>query len=172
MFLLIELLTDSQGMVAPVFIQLSRSRLHVTILTIKGVVFLADCWSFSLPTYLMPTSRRRVTKHAFSPETRMAARPTLPPSGIEPSDQYSHELRACRTSDKKSIIIYPRLYRPKNDPQNEDPAESCMAWQNQEDGMDQLNWLKKIHEVIDKSEPTSHPRVQMSCPLSITTVKL
>ncbi|KAH6710831.1 kinase-like domain-containing protein [Leptodontidium sp. MPI-SDFR-AT-0119] len=90
----------------------------------------------------------------------MALRHILPPTGIEPSDQYSHELRACRTSDKKSIVIYPRLYRPQNDPYYEDPAESCMAWQNQEDGMDQLNWLKKIHEVIGASEPTSHPRVQ------------
>lgn len=35
-----------------------------------------------------------------------------------------------------------------------------MAWQNQEDGMDQLNWLKKVHEIIGESQPTSHPRVQ------------
>ncbi|PQE33367.1 serine threonine kinase protein [Rutstroemia sp. NJR-2017a WRK4] len=85
----------------------------------------------------------------------------LPPNGIKPVDEYSaYRVRVCRTEDKKSLIIYPSLYRPRNDPFYEDPDGSCHAWQNQEDSMDQIEWLKKIHEVIGSSEPTTHPRVQ------------
>jgi hypothetical protein len=88
--------------------------------------------------------------------------PCLPPNGIKPADQYGDGMSACRTKDKKSLIVYPSLYRPQNDRFYEDPDGSCLAWQNQEDVMDQLGWLKKIHEVIGSSEPISHPRVQRS----------
>ncbi|PVH74361.1 hypothetical protein DL98DRAFT_31845 [Cadophora sp. DSE1049] len=85
----------------------------------------------------------------------------LPPTGIRPVDQYGvNGLSACRTEDKKSLIIYPEIYRPQNDPKYEDPNGSAHAWQNQGEEMDQLDWLKMIHDIIGASEPTSHPRVQ------------
>ncbi|PQE20094.1 kinase-like domain protein [Rutstroemia sp. NJR-2017a BBW] len=98
--------------------------------------------------------------------------PCLPPNGIEPADVYGHGIEVCRTEDKKSVIIYPSLYRPKNDRFYEDPDGSCLAWQNQEDVMDQLGWLKKIHEVIGSSEPTSHPRVQRSVCIRLLEVQI
>ncbi|TVY58561.1 Receptor-interacting serine/threonine-protein kinase, partial [Lachnellula suecica] len=84
-------------------------------------------------------------------------RPRLPPTGIEPIDEYGHGVSACRTSDKKSLIIFPESYKPADDPYYEDPDGSAFAWQNQEDAMDQLSWLKRIHEV---NGADSHPRVQ------------
>ncbi|TVY23451.1 hypothetical protein LHYA1_G007894 [Lachnellula hyalina] len=87
--------------------------------------------------------------------------PVLPPTGIEPVDQYGVDgLSVCRTEDKKSLIFYPATYRPQNDPEYEDPNGSAHAWQNQEEAMEQLGWLKKIHEIIGASDPTSHPHVQ------------
>ena len=89
--------------------------------------------------------------------------PVLPPTGIEPVDQYGVDgLSVCRTEDNKSLIFYPETYRPQNDPEYEDPNGSAHAWQNQEEAMEQLSWLKKIHEIIGVSDPTSHPRVQRS----------
>lgn len=89
--------------------------------------------------------------------------PLLPPSGIKPADQYGvNGLSVCRTEDKRSLILYPSTYRPESDPQYEDPDGSVHAWQNQEEAMEQMGWLKKIHEIICASEPISHPRVQRS----------
>ena len=91
----------------------------------------------------------------------MSERPRLPPTGIRPINQYGvNGLSACRTEDKKSLIIYPEMYKPQDDPDYEDPNGSAFAWQNQGDAMEQLGWLKKIYEVMGASEPTSHPRVQ------------
>lgn len=86
--------------------------------------------------------------------------PRLPPTSIKPIDEYGPGLSACRTEDKRSLIIYSEMYKPESDADYEDPDGSAFAWQNQSDAMDQLNWLKKIHEIISASEPTSHPHVQ------------
>lgn len=87
--------------------------------------------------------------------------PALPPTGILPADQYGvNGLSVCRTENKKSLIIFPELYRPQDLPKYEDPNGSVHAWQNQEEAMESLSWLKKIHEIIGVSEPTSHPRIQ------------
>jgi hypothetical protein len=91
----------------------------------------------------------------------MSEHSRLPPTGIRPVDQYGiNGLSACRTEDKKSLIIYPEMYKPRDDPDYEDPNGSAFAWQNQSDAMEQLGWLMKIYEVMGVSEPTSHPRVQ------------
>ncbi len=81
--------------------------------------------------------------------------PVLPPTGIRPIDQYGvNGLCACQTEDKKSLLIYPETYKPQNDPKYEDPNGSAYGWQSQGDAMEQLGWLKKIHETIAASEPT------------------
>jgi hypothetical protein len=87
----------------------------------------------------------------------------FPPTGIKPLDEYGgYGLCTCRTEDKKSVIIYPDTYRPQNDPWYEDPNGSAHTWQNQSEAMEQLDWLKKIHEIIGAGEPTSHPHIQKS----------
>ncbi|CZT06209.1 uncharacterized protein RAG0_12027 [Rhynchosporium agropyri] len=77
--------------------------------------------------------------------------PILPPGGIMPVDQYNgNGLSARRTDDKKSLMIYPDLYRLQSDPKYEDPKDSAHDWQNPGDPMDQLSWLRIIHEIIGR----------------------
>ncbi|XMA16524.1 hypothetical protein WAI453_009315 [Rhynchosporium graminicola] len=78
--------------------------------------------------------------------------PILPPGGIMPVDQYNgNGLSARRTDDKKSLMIYPDLYRLQSDPKYEDPKDSAHDRQNPGDPMDQLSWLRIIREIIGRA---------------------
>ena len=84
----------------------------------------------------------------------------LPPTGIHPIGDYTNDLCVCRREDKRSVIIYVQLYKPEDDPDYEDPDGSIFAWQNREEAIEQIEWIKRIYCVIHKSEPEDHPRIQ------------
>lgn len=84
----------------------------------------------------------------------------LPPNGIEPIDEYDHHMLCCRHANKTSLIVYPSFYKPEDDEWYEDPEDSCFAWQNQEDEMIQLGWLRQVYKIVQAIEPKTHERVQ------------
>jgi len=84
----------------------------------------------------------------------------LPPDGIKPIDDYYEGLAVCQREDKKTTIVYVQLYKPEDDEFYEDPDGSVFAWQNQEEPIELLAWMKKVYSVIHQTEPRTHPRVQ------------
>ena len=84
----------------------------------------------------------------------------LPPLGTHPAGEYAEDLSICRTKDGQNAIIFVSSYKPEDDPEYENPENSVFAWQNRDDAIKHLSWIRYIYSVIEANDPRTHSHVQ------------